>query len=155
MLAGLLALAVSAHVPKESNCCFHLTSSGGVSGPVGQLPDGQNRVGGRYPLGNYCIDQAGRITDGNGRGCFLTRQASPTFLSRPPFAPRWANATTASQLRQLNSNVILVRSPRLASPSVAMAWSPTKARVLPSSTPVRRVIWAPTTSIPDPLRAHA
>ena len=80
ILAGLVVLGVSALVPRDGSCCFHLASSGGVSGPVGQLYDGQNRVGGNYPLGNYCIDQGGRITDGNGRGCLHTRLATP-----PPF----------------------------------------------------------------------
>lgn len=61
-------------VPRQAGiCCFHLTASGGVSGGVGQLPDGQNRIGGNFPQGIYCINEQGAITDGTGRGCILTR----------------------------------------------------------------------------------
>jgi hypothetical protein len=42
---GLGASAVS--VPRA--CIFTLTASGGQSGTVGQLSDGQTRVGGDYP----------------------------------------------------------------------------------------------------------
>ncbi|KAL9618380.1 MAG: hypothetical protein Q9160_006888 [Pyrenula sp. 1 TL-2023] len=70
---GLLivgSVAANPLIPRTS-CCFKLTAAGGATGPVGQLPDGQNRVGGNYPNGTYCIDN-GEITDGGGRGCILT-----------------------------------------------------------------------------------
>ncbi|KAH7039518.1 ubiquitin 3 binding protein But2 C-terminal domain-containing protein [Macrophomina phaseolina] len=58
--------------PLRSDCCFQLTASGGASGTVGQLNDGQNRVGGDYDAAKYCINSNGGITDSNGRGCILT-----------------------------------------------------------------------------------
>lgn len=75
-IATALALTAgaSAHVIRTSSCCFHLSASGAVTGTVGQLSDGQNRIGGGLPAAQYCIDNGG-ITDGSGRGCILT---SPT-----------------------------------------------------------------------------
>ncbi|KAJ0421578.1 ubiquitin 3 binding protein But2 C-terminal domain-containing protein [Aspergillus carlsbadensis] len=72
--ATFAAFAASANalVPRDTSCCFGLTASGEASGPVGQLDDGQNRIGGDLPAGQYCIDSDGSITDGNGRGCILT-----------------------------------------------------------------------------------
>jgi hypothetical protein len=77
--AAFAAFAASANalVPRDTSCCFGLTASGEASGPVGQLDDGQNRIGGDLPAGQYCIDTDGSITDGNGRGCILTRMCSP------------------------------------------------------------------------------
>ena len=71
LAAGASAAAV---LPRDAGCCFGLTASGGVSGTVSQLSDGQNRVGGASSSGNaarYCLNNGG-ITDGNGRGCILT-----------------------------------------------------------------------------------
>ncbi|KAF1344221.1 ubiquitin 3 binding protein But2 C-terminal domain-containing protein [Delphinella strobiligena] len=70
------ALGASAAVltPRDQ-CCFGLTASGGVSGTVGQLSDGQNRIAQTSGLANqagqYCLSN-GVITDSNGRGCILT-----------------------------------------------------------------------------------
>lgn len=72
--AGLMAVAAGNIIPRDQ-CCFQLTASGGVSGVVGQLADGQNRVGGSYPTGTYCINNGG-LTDGQGRGCILTSPSS-------------------------------------------------------------------------------
>ncbi|KAI9784918.1 MAG: hypothetical protein M1816_000554 [Peltula sp. TS41687] len=71
-VALVLSLGTEALVPRAESCCFHLTASGGESGEVGQLFDGQNRIHGNYPEGEYCIDAEGAITDGEGRGCILT-----------------------------------------------------------------------------------
>ena len=69
------AASASALVGRADQCCFRLTASGDVSGDVGQLSDGQNRVGDTsLPPANFCIDSSGSITDTNGRGCILTRQ---------------------------------------------------------------------------------
>lgn len=69
------ALTASAAILRRDQCCFSLTASGGQSGTVGQLSDGQNRVGDNsLSAGSYCIND-GAITDGQGRGCILT---SPT-----------------------------------------------------------------------------
>ncbi|CZT20316.1 related to GPI anchored cell wall protein [Ramularia collo-cygni] len=68
--AGLIIGASAAVVPKD-DCCFQLTASGDAKGTIGQLGDGQNRIGGGYPPATYCINNGG-ITDKNGRGCILT-----------------------------------------------------------------------------------
>ena len=50
-----------------------MTAYGGPGGDVGQLPDGQNRIGDTgLPEGQYCIGKYGGLTDSNGRGCILT-----------------------------------------------------------------------------------
>ncbi|KAF2159610.1 hypothetical protein M409DRAFT_70921 [Zasmidium cellare ATCC 36951] len=69
--AVILAVGASAAVVARDQCCFQLTASGGASGTVGQLSDGQNRIGGGYPPATYCINNGG-ITDSSGRGCILT-----------------------------------------------------------------------------------
>ncbi|KAJ5683486.1 hypothetical protein N7462_006651 [Penicillium macrosclerotiorum] len=64
------AIALTA---RDGNCCFHLTASGSVSGSVGQLSDGQNRIGDNsLSPAEFCISSSGSITDGSGRGCILT-----------------------------------------------------------------------------------
>ena len=56
-------------------CNFQLIASGGVSGIVGQLGDGQNRIA---QTGGLAIDAAtysltnGGLIDQSGRGCILT-----------------------------------------------------------------------------------
>lgn len=64
-------LGVSAISLPRDTCTFTLTASGGQSGVVGQLGDGQNRIGGGNPTGTYTINN-GQITDAQGRGCILT-----------------------------------------------------------------------------------
>ena len=65
----------NALVSRTDSCCFHLTSSGGASGQLGQLGDGQNRIGDNsLQPAQYCIDANGSITDSKGRGCILTRK---------------------------------------------------------------------------------
>lgn len=68
--AAFVLGASAAAVPKDQ-CCFQLTASGGQQGTIGQLSDGQNRIGGGYSPATYCISNGG-ITDKNGRGCILT-----------------------------------------------------------------------------------
>ena len=65
-----LSLAAGAYA---SCCTFELTASGGQSGTIGQLDDGQNRIGGGLPPANFTICN-GSITDDAGRGCLLTRE---------------------------------------------------------------------------------
>ena len=69
--AGFALGASAAILPRNDGCCFQLTASGGQSGTLGQLDDGQNRVGGGLGAAQYCINN-GQITDGSGRGCILT-----------------------------------------------------------------------------------
>ncbi|KAL1655281.1 hypothetical protein SLS61_002167 [Didymella pomorum] len=64
-------LAANALVAREASQCVQLKASGGQSGVLGQLGDGQNRVGGGHPTGCYCLSNGG-FTDSNGRGCILT-----------------------------------------------------------------------------------
>lgn len=66
LVAGASAAAI---IPRS--CTFSLTASGGQSGSIGQLGDGQNRIGGDLPPASYSISN-GKITDANGRGCILT-----------------------------------------------------------------------------------
>ncbi|KAF2137171.1 uncharacterized protein K452DRAFT_312603 [Aplosporella prunicola CBS 121167] len=66
-----LGLTASAAVIRRDQCCFQLNASGGTSGTLGQLSDGQNRVGGNHSPATYCLNN-GAITDKNGRGCILT-----------------------------------------------------------------------------------
>jgi hypothetical protein len=61
----------NALVAREAAQCVQLQASGGASGVLGQLGDGQNRVGGGHPTGCYCLSNGG-FTDSNGRGCILT-----------------------------------------------------------------------------------
>ncbi|KAK4979434.1 hypothetical protein LTR66_001018 [Elasticomyces elasticus] len=70
-ILALLAV-VQALVPRGSSCCFHLNANGGPGGAVGQLSDGQNRIGQGLSAAQYCIDPNGGLTDGDGRGCILT-----------------------------------------------------------------------------------
>ena len=73
-----LALGASAGlIPRGDTCYFELTAHGtdvegtDISGIVGQLSDGQNRIGGDYPTGEYTLSNGG-IGDNQGRGCILT-----------------------------------------------------------------------------------
>lgn len=67
------AAGTNALVGRSDRCCFHLSSSGGASGSVGELGDGQVRVGdNKLSTSQFCIDSSGRITDGDGRGCIIT-----------------------------------------------------------------------------------
>lgn len=42
-----------------------------AQGPVGQLSDGQNRMGGGLPLGHFYLKD-GKVWDQNRSGCILT-----------------------------------------------------------------------------------
>ncbi|KAF3039143.1 hypothetical protein E8E12_003095 [Didymella heteroderae] len=67
----VFGLGANALVAREASQCVQLKASGGQSGVLGQLGDGQNRVGGGHPEGCYCLGNGG-FTDSNGRGCILT-----------------------------------------------------------------------------------
>ncbi|RAR12639.1 glycoside hydrolase [Stemphylium lycopersici] len=68
----VLGLGANALVARQNTQCFQLKASGDASGILGQLGDGQNRVGDDLPTGCYCLDNDGGFTDSNGRGCILT-----------------------------------------------------------------------------------
>lgn len=81
--ATIVAFAASANALaiRSDSCCFGVTASGGASGTVGQLSDGQNRIGGGLSPASYCISPSGVITDSSGRGCILTRESFPSTPS--------------------------------------------------------------------------
>jgi hypothetical protein len=66
-----LGLGANALVARSSTQCYMLKASGGAEGILGQLSDGQNRVGDKLPTGCYCLSDGG-FTDSKGRGCILT-----------------------------------------------------------------------------------
>jgi hypothetical protein len=68
-----LILGASALTVPRSSCSFGLTASGGESGTIGQLSDGQNRIGGGLSAAKFTISNGG-VTDAAGRGCILTRE---------------------------------------------------------------------------------
>lgn len=70
-----LSLILGASALSPRSCSFGLTASGGKSGTIGQLGDGQNRIGGGLAAANFTINNGG-IYDAAGRGCILTRKHS-------------------------------------------------------------------------------
>jgi hypothetical protein len=71
-----LAAGANALVGRSDSCCFHLTASGDESGSLGQLSDGQVRVGDNsLSAAKFCLS-GGVITDSEGRGCVVTSKIS-------------------------------------------------------------------------------
>lgn len=71
------AAGTNALVGRGDSCCFHVTASGDVSGGLGQLDDGQVRLGDNsLSPSQFCIDSNGAVTDNNGRGCIVTGRSS-------------------------------------------------------------------------------
>lgn len=69
-----LVLAYTASIsanPCTTNCCFGLTATGGQNGTIGQLDDGQARIGGPLSPAKFCITDTS-IKDSQGRGCIVT-----------------------------------------------------------------------------------
>lgn len=65
----------------EQPCCFHLNVSGEVAGPLGQLTDGQSRVGDNsLNQSLFCINSTGVIVDNTGKGCIITCECPPPSL---------------------------------------------------------------------------
>lgn len=86
--AVAFATAASAAVLPRDQCCFQIYASGGVSGLLGQLSDGQNRINGSYAPESYCYSNGG-IIDAHGRGCVVTYTNDATHQfqcdeGRPP-----------------------------------------------------------------------
>ncbi|KAJ5688906.1 hypothetical protein N7462_003298 [Penicillium macrosclerotiorum] len=74
-IAALVAGA-NALVGRSDSCCFELTASGGASGTLGQLSDGQVRVGDdSLSAAEFCLSNS-IITDSEGRGCIITSEAT-------------------------------------------------------------------------------
>lgn len=71
-----LAVGANALVGRSDSCCFHITASGDKSGSLGQLSDGQVRVGDdSLSAATFCLS-GGVITDSEGRGCVITSKTS-------------------------------------------------------------------------------
>ncbi|KAJ5380817.1 uncharacterized protein N7496_003245 [Penicillium cataractarum] len=71
-----LAIGANALVGRSDSCCFHLTASGDKSGSLGQLSDGQVRVGDdSLSAATFCLS-GGVITDSEGRGCVITTETT-------------------------------------------------------------------------------
>lgn len=75
---AIASLAVGANaLSRSDSCCFHLTASGDASGSLGQLSDGQVRVGDNsLSAAKFCLS-GGVITDSEGRGCVVTCKIYP------------------------------------------------------------------------------
>lgn len=72
LAALILAATTDALVARTQGCCFGLNAVvSGTSSTIGQLSDGQCRVGGGLNPSQFCLD-AGKITDGSGRLCVIT-----------------------------------------------------------------------------------
>jgi hypothetical protein len=103
-------------VSRWTSCCFGLSASGAVTGTLGQLDDGQNRVNGPLSPAEYCISGTS-ITDANGRGCILTRRLNPYS--------RVLHMLIDTQHLHLNSNAMSEPHLHLVSPLAVMAQLPT------------------------------
>lgn len=131
--AAAIVTAVNALVARDVPCCFSLNASGGASGAVGQILDGQSRLGGGLSPAHFCIDSSGSITDGTGRGCILTRKSFWCVVQDKPTNRRL-------QLPQPNCSVIQAPTLTMASRLTLMGTYNTM-EVLPSSS-VRLVTMA-------------
>lgn len=84
-----LAASANALVGRSDSCCFHLTASGDKSGSLGQLSDGQVRVGDNsLSAAKFCLS-GGVITDSEGRGCVVTSKISPFSSSSSSITNRF------------------------------------------------------------------
>ncbi|KAJ5703159.1 hypothetical protein N7488_010707 [Penicillium malachiteum] len=75
---AIAAFAASANalVGRSNSCCFEITASGGASGTLGQLSDGQVRVGDTtLSAAEFCLSGS-IITDSEGRGCVITTETT-------------------------------------------------------------------------------
>ncbi|KAJ5618295.1 hypothetical protein N7528_006938 [Penicillium herquei] len=70
------AAGANALVGRSNSCCFEITASGGASGTLGQLTDGQVRVGDTtLSAAEFCLSGS-IITDSEGRGCVITTETT-------------------------------------------------------------------------------
>lgn len=107
-----LAASANALVGRSDSCCFHLTASGDKSGSLGQLSDGQVRVGDNsLSAAKFCLS-GGVITDSEGRGCVVT---SKIPSSCPTLSSSMANRYRL-QRKPPSSSVTLVAPVPRASP---------------------------------------
>lgn len=139
-----LAVGSNALVGRSDSCCFHLTSSGGASGELGQLDDGQNRIGDNsLSPAQYCIDAKGAITDAKGRGCILTRKSYNIIQ----FSYAMASLTGQQPLLP-SSSVTRVLLPLPVSPSTLKASLSTMAAPTSLPVPLDRTVVSTSTLLP-------
>ncbi|KAL7821831.1 ubiquitin 3 binding protein But2 C-terminal domain-containing protein [Trichoderma gracile] len=79
MLPSLLAIGLAvaiteAAVTRTSGCQLHLSASGAISGPVGEISSGQVRAGGGVSSTAFTLKGA-QLWDDKGRGCWWTPPA--------------------------------------------------------------------------------
>ncbi|KAK3064789.1 hypothetical protein LTS18_003920 [Coniosporium uncinatum] len=60
-----------APAPAPAKRCFQLAASGPAQGTLGQIPDGQIRIGGNSAASTFCMNN-GILKDSQGRGCITT-----------------------------------------------------------------------------------
>lgn len=92
---------------------FSISAYGGPGGPVGQLGDGQNRIGQTgLPTGHYNVDEQGGVWDDQGRGCecasFLQHsEAMADIALHQASSPhrRHNGSVTSAQLQHLVSQL--------------------------------------------------
>ncbi|KAJ5544276.1 hypothetical protein N7513_007087 [Penicillium frequentans] len=98
------AAGTNALVGRSDSCCFHLTASGGVSGSLGQLSDGQVRVGDdSLSAADFCINSSGAITDSEGRGCIITTETTQFQCDTGADATTGFSITSSGGLEYHNS----------------------------------------------------
>jgi hypothetical protein len=70
VLLGAAAPALAGEVDISVDCPFTISAAGPVTGPIGQISDGQLNING----GGYItfVLQNGVLRDGQGRGCIIT-----------------------------------------------------------------------------------
>lgn len=78
MLYSLLALGLGAAVAEAAvartyGCQLHLTASGAISGPVGEISSGQVRAGSGVSSTTFTL-QGDQLWDDKGYGCWWTRE---------------------------------------------------------------------------------
>ncbi|KAL6876977.1 ubiquitin 3 binding protein But2 C-terminal domain-containing protein [Trichoderma novae-zelandiae] len=76
MLSSFLALGLAvataeAAVARTPGCQLHLSASGAISGPVGEIHSGQVRAGGGVASTTFTL-QGAQLWDDKGRGCWWT-----------------------------------------------------------------------------------
>ncbi|KAF2836999.1 hypothetical protein M501DRAFT_213428 [Patellaria atrata CBS 101060] len=103
-LAVALSLATGAFAkPAPTSCRFKLTGKGGPGGIIGQLSDGQNRIGQGLAASTYSIDKYGGVTDQDGRGCILTPPTSQWQCDQGAAPTPFFNVDCKGQLTYKNN----------------------------------------------------
>jgi hypothetical protein len=73
ILASAACLVGASAVALHRDCKFEISAIGLANGLIGQLSDGQCRIGGGYAPSKFNLDHSsGLMTDRNGWGCITT-----------------------------------------------------------------------------------